>query len=212
MPTWSAFWIKFISDRRLIWVCIFLSILITLSSKVHAQTDSLQKDSIKVPVNKPALIAVFPDSIFHFNTKTPIPKRAGMYSAALPGLGQIYNRQYWKAGIVYAAAAVTGAFLVGNQRNYRKYHEAYIYRIDNNPNTPVLFPEYSTDDLNTLRKGYRQYVEYSVIAGTLVYVLNILDAYISAHLRTFDMSKDISFQPSGSLQNGQVGLGIRITF
>jgi hypothetical protein len=135
-----------------------------------------------------------------------------MYSAALPRLGQIYNRQYWKAGIVYAAAAVTGAFLVGNQRNYRKYHEAYIYRIDNNPNTPVLFPEYSTDDLNTLRKGYRQYVEYSVIAGTLVYVLNILDAYISAHLRTFDMSKDISFQPSGSLQNGQVGLGIRITF
>jgi hypothetical protein len=82
----------------MIWVCLLLPILITLSGKVHAQTDSLQKDTLKLPIHKPALTAVFPDSIFRFHTKNPIPKRAGMYSAALPGLGQIYNRQYWKAG------------------------------------------------------------------------------------------------------------------
>lgn len=152
------------------------------------------------------------DSSFRFMTRYPSPKRAGMYSALVPGLGQIYNRQYWKAGLVYAAAAVSAGFLISNQRNYRKYHKAYIYRIDNNPDTPILYPEYTTEDLNLLRKGFRQYTEYSAIAGTLIYLMNILDAYISAHLKTFDMSKDISLRPSSTYQNGQTHVGISLHF
>lgn len=136
----------------------------------------------------------FPDSIFKFNTKTPLPKRAGMYSALVPGLGQIYNRQYWKAGLTYAGFGVITGFMISNIKQYQYYHKAYIGRIDADPTTTDTITLYTTEDINTLRKGYRTYTEYTVIAGTLGYLISILDAYISAHLKTFDMSKDISFQ------------------
>jgi hypothetical protein len=79
-------------------------------------------------------------------------------------------------------------------KQYRDYHEVYIGRIDADPSTTDTISIYSTDDINTLRKGYRTYTEYTVLAGTLAYLMNILDAYISAHLKTFDMSKDISLR------------------
>lgn len=190
-------------------LCLVAFKCLQAQSSAKQQPDSSRIKSIAADSLQPI---VQKDSSLRFFTPYPSPKRAGMYSALVPGLGQIYNRQYWKAGLVYAAAAVSAGFLISNQRNYRKYHKAYIYRIDNNPDTPVLYPEYTTDDLNLLRKGFRQYTEYSAIAGTLIYLMNILDAYISAHLKTFDMSKDISLRPSSNYRNGQAQVGISLHF
>jgi hypothetical protein len=137
---------------------------------------------------------IFPDSIFKFNTKISIPKRAGLYSAILPGLGQIYNKQYWKTGLVAVAAGTVTYFIIDNRKNYQKYQEAYISRIDNNPATSDTFYNYSINDIDILRRGFRKYYEYSIISGTLCYLVNILDAFTSSHLKTFDMSKNISMK------------------
>jgi hypothetical protein len=137
---------------------------------------------------------IFPDSIFKFNTKISIPKRAGLYSAILPGLGQIYNKQYWKTGLVAVAAGTVTYFIIDNRKNYQKYQEAYISRIDNNPATTDTFYNYSINDIDILRRGFRKYYEYSIISGTLCYLVNILDAFTSSHLKTFDMSKNISMK------------------
>lgn len=134
------------------------------------------------------------DSVFRFFTAHPSPKRAALYSALLPGLGQVYNKQYWKTGVVYAGLGVIAGFMVSNVRQYRFYHKVYIGRIDADPSTTDTLVQYSNDDINTLRKGYRTYTEYTAIAGSLAYLLTILDAYVSAHLKTFDMSRDISFR------------------
>jgi hypothetical protein len=152
-----------------------------------------QKDStIKKTITKEKV--VFPDSIFKFNTKISIPKRAGLYSAILPGLGQIYNKQYWKTGLVAVAAGTVTYFIIDNRKNYQKYQEAYISRIDNNPATTDTYYQYSINDIDILRRGFRKYYEYSIISGTVCYLINILDAFTSSHLKTFDMSKNISMK------------------
>jgi hypothetical protein len=174
------------------WLCGFLC----MSLKAEAQAES--------PSRQPA------DSVFRFFTTHPSPKRAALYSALLPGLGQVYNRQYWKTGVVYAGMGVIAGFMVSNVRQYRYYHKVYIGRIDADPATTDTLVQYSNDDINTLRKGYRTYTEYTAIAGTLAYLLNILDAYVSAHLKTFDMSRDISFRAMPML-NEQRQPALRVT-
>lgn len=153
----------------------------------------------------------FPDSIFKFNTKTPLPKRAGLYSALIPGVGQIYNRQYIKAGLVYVAAGVAAGFIITYNNKYQYYQKVYLGRIDSDPATTDTITIYSTEDINTLRQGYRKYTEYAALAGTACYLINILDAYISAHLKTFDMSKDISFRAMPAL-NDRKQIGIKLSF
>lgn len=175
----------------------------------HAFAQS--KDTLAPVLQKVIEPVRFPDSIFKFNTKLPSPKRAGLYSALIPSLGQIYNKQYWKAGVVYAGFGVITGFLISNVKQYQYYHKVYIGRIDQDPTTTDTLSIYTTEDISTLRKGYQTYTQYTVIAGTLAYLLNILDAYISAHLKTFDMSKDISFRASPFI-NQQKQPSIKLTF
>lgn len=154
-----------------------------------------------------------PKKYFSFQTKHPTPKRAGLYSALLPGLGQTYNRQYWKTGVVLAGFTTLGLVLNYNTKQYRLYQSVYQGRIDNNPATTDTLVQYSTDDINTLRKGYRTYVEYTVIGMTAFYAMNILDAFISAHLKSFDMSKDISLQIQPTFNPiHQAGIRCLVTF
>jgi len=147
--------------------------------------------------------------IFKFNTKEPMPKRAGLYSALLPGLGQVYNKQYWKLGLIAAGAASAAYFIDFNNTEYQRFRNAYIARIDNDPNTTDEFVGiYQDNDLNTQQNQYRQWLEYTVVFTTVGYALNILDAYISANLRTFDINEDITFYTKPTFENRQLGLAL----
>ena len=90
---------SFVSVIRV--VLLFIICISISGISVKAQ-DSVSVSRPKRVGDAPSI----PDSIFRFSTKHPIPKKAGLYSACLPGLGQVYNKQYWKAGLVYATAAV----------------------------------------------------------------------------------------------------------
>lgn len=149
------------------------------------------------------------NSVFTFNTNYPIPKRSALYSALVPGLGQVYNKQYWKLGLVGAGLAAAGYFITTNGEQYNSYRKAYIARIDNDPNTTDEYVNiYQTTDLNTLQNQSRQLLEYSIIFTTVGYALNILDAYVASSLRSFDISDDISFNAQPSFQNKQLGLAL----
>lgn len=179
---------------------LFLVVLLLPILNLHAQTS----DSSSVKKIDP--------SLYHFHTKKPNPKRAGLYSALLPGLGQTYNRQYWKLPIVAAAAGTLTYFISTNRREYLKFQKDYIYRIDNNPSTVTAYPAYSDDDINLRRTTYRKDYEYSIIAASALYLLNILDAFTSAHLKTFDMGKDISLKWTPVFNGTQAGIQIVYTF
>jgi hypothetical protein len=193
---------------KLICVTVFLS-LNTWPSK--AQKIST-KDSIE---KKPVLEKTINyDTVFAFNTKNPLPKRAALYSALFPGVGQVYNKQYWKLGLVTAGVGTITYFLVDNTKFFRSMKKNYLYRIDNNPATETdsTFENYETSDLRTILDGSRKNLETTYLAGIGGYMICILDAYISAHLKSFDMSKNLSLQLKPTYLQKQVGVAMCLKF
>lgn len=122
----------------------------------------------------------------------PQPVRATMLSATLPGLGQIYNRKYWKVPIIYAGFGALAYYVGVNNTEYQKFRAAYLARIDGNPNTVDDFPLYSTDVLQRAMNGYRRNLEVTYLLSAALYLLNILDANVDAHLMDFDVGEKLS--------------------
>jgi len=117
--------------------------------------------------------------------------RASLMSALLPGLGQVYNRKYWKVPIIYAAIGGIGYFARGLNNEYQDYHNELLYRYANNQQVNT-FPEYTTDNLISLKNQAKKYRDMCFIGMGIFYVLNIIDANVDAHLKKFDVSDDLS--------------------
>jgi hypothetical protein len=123
------------------------------------------------------------------------PVKASLFSAILPGAGQVYNRKYWKVPVIYGAFAGLGYLAVWNNERYQLYRKAYRFRIDGNPLTVDEFEgRYSDGDLKLIRDYYRRNRDLSLIFTSLVYVLNIVDASVDAHLFYFDVGDNLSLQ------------------
>lgn len=143
-------------------------------------------------------------------------RKATIMSACFPGLGQIYNKKYWKAPIIYAALGGLGYWGITNQTQYKYYSNNLKYEYDNDPNT-VNETKYNDSQLITLKKYYKKYRDYAILGGVLVYALNIIDANVDAHLKTFDISDDLSLKvkPYSGFGYGQqvyTGLSFQFTF
>ena len=146
------------------------------------------------------------------------PKKAILLSAVLPGAGQIYNKKYWKAPIVWAGIGVCGYFIRNNHLLYSDYKSALIQRADTSIKEPDKYlGVYSSDQLITLQDQYRQSRDLLIIVTTLVYVLNVVDALVDAHLFSFDVSDDLSLQinPYSNFDYNnklQAGLTLKLRF
>lgn len=155
---------------------------------------------------------------------THTPRKALWRAFALPGWGQWYNRQYYKIPIVYAGlGGFTAAILTTNQR-YIKYRHAALYKLSQergNNEYPQFEDEYqsirnqvggevSSSVLRQERDRFRRLRDLSVIGLGLYYGLTVLDAYVSAHLLTFDVGEDLSMRvwpaPGGITAAVRVGL------
>lgn len=141
----------------------------------------------------------------------PNPKKAGLYSAILPGMGQLYNHQYWKMPVIYAGMAVTGYFLLDNINQYRTYRTAYIGRLERGNASGDDFV-YTTDELKILQDAYKKNIDLTVLFTALGYTIQVLDAVASAHLRNFDISPDISMNMRPVLHHNGIGLGLVMNF
>lgn len=142
------------------------------------------------------------------NRERPLvsPARAAMLSATLPGLGQIYNRRYWKVPIIYAGFGTLAYFLNMNSNEYQRWRTAYIARVDGDPNTVDGFP-HSTDQLERAMRFYRRNLEVTYLLGAALYILNILDANVDAHLLDFDVREDLSLRVQPALSQPFSGYG-----
>jgi hypothetical protein len=134
-----------------------------------------------------------PDSIAE---KQHSPGKAALLSAVIPGLGQAYNKKYWKIPIVYAGFGVLTYFVVRNANFYIDYQCAYIEKVNGNTNGNYssLVNRYTEDQLLSGREYYRRNLDISVLLSALWYSLTILDAAVDAHLMTFDVSEDLSMR------------------
>lgn len=147
------------------------------------------------------------------------PRKAGVYSAILPGLGQAYNRKYWKIGVIGVGAAALVYSYQFSLRNYRLHKDELILRqsdaISGFNNDLAL---YSDGDLNELQDFYRRNRDLSIIGFALLYTLNIIDATVDAHFFDFNMSDDLSInirpEPVFNALSARtsLGLGINLRF
>ena len=122
------------------------------------------------------------------------PSKAAFYSAILPGLGQAYNKKYWKIPIVYAAMGTGIYFYITNNKQYNRYRTAYKQRLAG------VKDEFSlvVPDANALidaQEFYQRNRDLSLLLTVVAYVLNIVDANVDAHLLQFNVSDDLSFRP-----------------
>lgn len=125
------------------------------------------------------------------------PQRSALLSAMLPGMGQAYNKQYWKVPIIYGGLAAFGHFIDYNNKLYHAFRNAAIAEANGEIN-PFEGTASSSDILTRNRDSFRRNRDYLIILGSVFYLLNIVDAHVSAHLDEFNVndSLGISFEPS----------------
>ena len=164
-------------------------------------------------------------------TFNPDPQRALWLSALCPGLGQIYNRRYWKLPIVVGAFVGLTYGASWNNRMYKDYSKGYRDVMDDDPDTRSYMdffpPTVQESDLDmawlqkvmkSKRDYYRRYREICVIAMVGVYLINIVDAYVDASLAHFDISPDLTLDIAPTaIDNGVTGgklpsLGLQCAF
>lgn len=122
------------------------------------------------------------------------PRKATIMSAVCPGLGQIYNKKYWKLAIIYPAmGGLTYGFL-WNHSYFKVYRDALRIRYDGDSTTIDQFSLYSDDRIVTMKNYYQRYRDLCVIGFAAVYVLQVIDAAVDAHLYNFDVGPDLSFR------------------
>ena len=195
-----------------------LALCIWISAAANAQTDSLLipvdslngvSDTVKpgklLPadsVNKKKDTVIKKQVIVDTTFKNHNPKIATRRSLILPGWGQVYNKRIWKVPIIYGALITTGVVFFYNMNTYRELRFAYKARIEaqtppfDSTNYKTLEEKYTKYDINaikTARNDFRQNIDFSVLAFLLFWGLNVVDATVDAHLRTFDVSPDLSF-------------------
>jgi hypothetical protein len=128
------------------------------------------------------------------------PRTAIIRSAIIPGWGQITNKKYWKLPIVYGALGTTTYLFFRNFKQFRDARESYLLAIDGDASNDYLIPQpyYTVKDqperIRTFRNQVRQNMDYCVLFFIFFWGLNVADAAVDAHLKTFDVSNDLSLQ------------------
>ena len=144
------------------------------------------------------------------------PNKAAIFSAVLPGLGQGYNNQYWKIPIIYGGGLLIGHYINYNHRIYHEFRNALIAEADGNPNTLNPYEgRFSTEALQRQRDAFRRNRDMLIIIAGAFYLLNIVDAHVSAHLHEFDINENLSMKVSPSIQSSPlfsqaVGLSVSL--
>lgn len=150
-----------------------------------------------------------------------IPRVSTLHSLMIPGWGQINNRQYWKLPLVAGAFITLGLIANYNHERYMKYRNFY-YILSPHTDDPTYVPpstvavpyedgvlrDLDVNQLKRLNDGFRRNRDYTFIGMAVAWAFNIVDANVSAHLKTFDMSDDISLKIKPNFEFDPISKGI----
>ena len=211
---------------------ILLTICITAANAATVKNDSIYSitsvDSLQVVAELDTIETYVSTSTFK-----PDAQKSVWLATVVPGLGQIYNRQYWKVPIIYAGALGLAYGITWNDRMYVDYRKGYVDLVDNDPMSnyyEYLLPpgsvldssnrDYYTRTIKTKLDSYRRNRDLCIIATAVLYLLSIVDAYVDAQLFDYDISPDLSLQvtptviaPSSTYeQDSSVGLSCKLKF
>ena len=154
-----------------------------------------QKDKTVKPAKQRINVFAKTDTSKKYN-----PRIAIIRSAILPGWGQITNKKYWKLPLVYGALGITAGVFFHNVKQFKTANTAYTNATDGDPTNDYLIPEPyfgvkgQPERIKTFRNQVRQNVDYSALFFIVFWGLNVVDAAVDAHLKTFDVSDDLGLQ------------------
>ena len=212
---------------------ILFLILFVVVGSASASTVSVDSVSVSEKHVKAESASLEQNDYVSTSTFKPDAQKSVWLAAIVPGLGQIYNRQYWKVPIVYAGTLGLVYGITWNDRMYVDYRKGYIDLMDKDPNTnyfEYLLPEgvslnssnssYYTRVIKTKLDNYRRNRDLCIIATAVFYLLTIVDAYVDAQMFDYDISPDLSLEvlptviaPSSSYeQDSSVGLSCKLKF
>lgn len=164
-------------------------------SQVNSETILVSKDTLKSQEINPLA-----------------PAKAAFYSAILPGLGQAYNKKYWKIPIVYGAMGASLYYYSWNNKKYHEFRDAYKNRLAGNTDDKY---EYLDDSrLITAQRFYQRNRDISILLTAAFYVLNIIDANVDAHLLQFNVNDNLTLNPNLELNetNYKTNIGLALNY
>ncbi len=176
--------------------CLLVLVLAGLPGQAQVRDSSEHRSDSVISLRQP----VPADSIHH---QVFSPRKAAILSAILPGLGQIYNKKYWKLPIVYGAMGTCAGIFFYNLKNYRDTRFAYQAKYKAGPPLldssdyfkikPALLP-LSLQSLRFYRDQFRRDIDYSALVFMVLWGLNVVDATVDAHLKGFDVSPELTLK------------------
>ncbi|NNM23685.1 MAG: hypothetical protein HKO54_09020 [Flavobacteriaceae bacterium] len=162
-------------------------ILLFIGCSVLAQT----QDSLQLKEERSIVVQ---DTLIDQDEYDPLaPSKAAFYSAVVPGLGQAYNKKYWKIPIIYVGIGSGIYFYNRNTKDYNRFRDAYKRRLAGFEDDE--FQGISTDRLIDAQKNASRNRDVSIIVSIAFYILNIVDANVDAHLRQYNISDDLTLLP-----------------
>jgi hypothetical protein len=195
----------------------------TLTPEMARDNAAFLVDSLNTDADSVAIDTVQISEKASAEIRKIIPKRASLLSLALPGLGQIYNGQKWKVPIIYAGFASFGYFIVTLGGRYQDYLAGYAVAY-NKPNVPGQDPnrtkvavvegrELPLNQLKSSTDFYRRWRDYNIIFTALFWGLNVVDANVTAHLKTFDLTDSLTLKYAPTVIPSLSGFvpGVKVT-
>lgn len=148
------------------------------------------------------------------------PSRAAFYSAVIPGLGQAYNKKYWKIPIIYAGIGTGIYYHIKSNNDYNRFRDAYKRRLAGFTDDEFYgsgdTPQISNARLEDAQRTAQKNKDVSIIVALAFYVVNIVDANVDAHLQQYNISEDLSFAPKVDTEtfrlNPNYGFTLTYTF
>ena len=145
------------------------------------------------------------------------PARAAFYAATLPGLGQAYNKDYWKLPLVYGALGTGVFFAIDNDREFKRYRTAFKDRLAGRIDEFTVIGEdgeatevFTDDGLIDAQDFFRRRKELAILITAGMYILQILEANVDAHLSQYNVSDDLTFAPD--IHTDDLGQAFRYGF
>lgn len=178
-------------------ILVILLLLCNVSSWAQEEVSLQVQDTVKTTINPLS------------------PSKAAFLSALVPGLGQAYNKKYWKIPLVYAGLGAGIYFYSFNQTKYHEYRDEYKRRLDgtNDPNHPI-YGNLDNDRLIRAQKFHQKNRDLSALITAGIYILNIVDANVDAHLMQFNVNENLSIAPNLDQNNidYKYNTGLKLTF
>ncbi|MDR2037575.1 MAG: DUF5683 domain-containing protein [Bacteroidales bacterium] len=219
----------------LFFICLFLNGILSAQELVDTiaqpPQDSLSvhfipESDLSIVSDTEVLATTYPlDSIAQ--SRKPIPAKAAIMSAVLPGLGQIYNRKVWKVPIVYGAIGTATYFFVRYQNDFQQWRRAYIDFNDGDPFTDYHQtltypnPNYSEAEkgryITNQKDRFRKNRDWAILAVVITYFMNVIDANVDAHLFDYNIDDNLSLriQPcflENSVNSKKIGVNLCFRF